>query len=257
VAACDPQRVFVEWVDDIPPAARVLVDRWRAEPVRDGYESKVDAVLDGLPTYRAAADIAGIVPDADTLAPTTVVSPSPEQMAEAHDLRERGLVAPLPTFLVNVPTVLDPRMQPRRDQHVLSLEVLFTPYDVQGGWPASPEPQRWIDVLDGFMEPGSLRIDRWRAMTPDRYESEFSMHRGYTPSYAAPPLVALLGRRRDTTRYRTPIDGLYLSGAATFPGAGVFGAPGRNAADAVEHDLRGLGRLSTVVRRRVTRGRAS
>jgi phytoene dehydrogenase-like protein len=76
-------------------------------------------------------------------------------------------------------------------------------------------------------------------MTPDRYEAEFQMHRGHTPSYSGPPLAALVGRSRETTRYRTPIDGLYLSGAGTFPGAGVFGGAGRNAADAIEHDLRG------------------
>ncbi len=252
VAACDPQRVFVEWVDDVPPSARRLVERWRAAPVHDGYESKIDAVLGRLPRYRIADDVATIAPGADILAPTTVVSPSPERIAEAHALRATGRVAAEPTFLVNVPTVLDGEMQPDPDQHVLSLEVLFTPYAHPGGWQASAEPSRWLDLLDGFMEPATLLVDRWRAMTPDRYETEFSMHRGHTPSYAAPPLVALFGRRRETTRYRTPIEGLYLSGAATFPGAGVFGAAGRNTADAVERDRRGTSRLQRSTRRRIT-----
>ena len=35
------------------------------------------------------------------------------------------------------------------------------------------------------------------------------------------------------SRYRTPVTGLYLTGAATFPGAGVWGASGRNAARTV------------------------
>jgi phytoene dehydrogenase-like protein len=178
------------------------------------------------------------VAGADLLAPTTLVNPSPEQVAEAHRLRDQGRVHSHPSMMVNVPSVLDPDMQPHAGQHVLSLEVLFTPYDLRGGWTGSREPERWLEVLDTFMEPGTLKVDRWRAMTPDRYESEFSMHRGHTPSYAAPPLVAFLGRQRETTRYRTPLDGLYLSGAGTFPGAGVFGASGRNAADAVLSDLR-------------------
>jgi len=54
-------------------------------------------------------------------------------------------------------------------------------------------------------------------------------------------LTALLGRQSELTRYRTPLGGLYLSGAGTFPGAGIIGAAGRNAADAVLHDLRGRG----------------
>lgn len=160
--------------------------------------------------------------------------------------------APQPTFLVNVPSLLDPHMQPNPDQHVLSLEVLFTPYALQGGWPESDEPARWLEVLDEMMEPSTLQLDRWRSMTPDRYEAEFSMHRGHTPSYAVPPLSAFFGLHRETTRYRTPISGLYLSGAGTFPGAGVFGAAGRNTADAVARDLRVTRRSLTAVRQTIT-----
>lgn len=238
VAACDPQRVFVDWLDPVPPMAQRLVDRWRSRPVEDGYESKVDVVLASLPAWRGQSDLAGIVGGADLLGPTTLVSPDLAQIDEAHRLRDRGRVHPHPSLMVNVPTVLDPHMQPDPSQHVLSLEVLFTPYSLDGGWASSPEPQRWLDVLASFMESGTLLIERWRAMTPDRYEAEFRMHRGHTPSYSGPPLAAFVGRSRDTTRYRTPIAGLYLSGAGTFPGAGVFGAAGRNAADAVVHDLR-------------------
>ncbi len=190
--------------------------------------------------------LSSIAGGADLLAPTTVVSPSPEQLAEAHTMRAQGKVAPQPTFLVNVPSVLDPHMQPTADQHVLSLEVLFTPYALEGGWQGSSEPARWLERArrtDGARNPADSIGGG--AMTPDRYEAEFSMHRGHTPSYAGPPLSAFFGRQRETTRYRTPITGLYLSGAGTFPGAGVFGASGRNAADAVEHDLRGRGRRFT------------
>ena len=239
VAACDPHRVYLEWLDAVPPRARRLVDTWRTAPVHDGYESKIDAVLTSLPTSSAASTLQELRPGADVLGPTTIVAPSPDDTAEAHDLRARGLVHERPGLLVNIPTAIDSDMMIAPDEHVLSLEVLFTPYDHPGGWPESPEPKRWLGLLDELYEPDTLRIDRWRAMTPDRYETEFSMHRGHTPAYAASPLVALLGSRRDTTRYRTPISGLYLSGAATFPGAGVFGAPGRNAADAVMRDLRG------------------
>ena len=77
------------------------------------------------------------------------------------------------------------------------------------------------------------------------------MRRGHTPSYAGSPLAAVLGRNRELTRYRTPIAGLYLTGAGTFPGAGVFGAAGRNTADVVRRDLAGpVGRRLASIRRR-------
>jgi len=100
-------------------------------------------------------------------------------------------------------------------------------------------------------------VAAWRSMTPDKYEAEFLMHRGHIPSYGASPLAALVGRRSELTRYRTPIAGLYLSGAGTFPGAGIFGASGRNAAGVVMRDLRGpIGRrLSSLRRQRPRVGR--
>lgn len=240
VAACDPRTVFLDWLGgDMPPAARALAERHRREPAPTGYESKLDLVVDGLPVWRDHGAVDALAPGADDLAPTSVVSPDPQRLAEAHRLRAAGEVVDLPVMLVNVPTLLDPamRLDAESGQHVMSVEVLFTPYDRPGGWAGSDEPARWLEVLDGLMEPGTLQVDRWRAMTPDRYESEFMMRRGHTPAYSGAPLKALLGRDRSLTRYRTPIGGLYLSGAGTYPGAGVFGAPGRNAARAVCDDL--------------------
>lgn len=239
VAACDPQRVFVDWLDEVPSGARKLVDGYRSRPVLDGYESKVDAVIDGLPRYRGSDRLAEVYGDLNPLSATSSVSPSPDDLAEAHRLRALGTVADNPTLMVGLPSVLDESMRAQDGKHILSLEALFTPYDLPGGWPGSGEPQRWIDVWLDLVEPGTVSIDRWRAMTPDIYERDFSMHRGHTPSYAGSPLAALLGRETELSRYRTPIDGLYLSGAATFPGAGIFGASGRNAAGAVTRDLRG------------------
>jgi phytoene dehydrogenase-like protein len=253
VAACDPHRVFVEWIDEPPPAARRLVERWRARPASDGYESKVDAVIGRLPRYRVAGKLEGLHPGVDLLEPTAVFCPSPQALAEAHDGRTRGRVAAQPTVLTNVPSVLDPTMVSAEGHHVLSIEVLFTPYALEGGWTGSGEPERWLDLWAAFTEPGAREsVMSWRAMTPDRYEAEFSMHRGHTPAYAGSPLATLIGRNRELSRYRSPIAGLYLSGAGTFPGAGVFGAAGRNTADVVRRDLEGpVGRRLGPWRQRV------
>jgi phytoene dehydrogenase-like protein len=231
VAACDPQRVFTDWLSDVPEAARTQVDEWRERPEVDGYESKLDMVVTGLPEIRWHRELVDIVGDVDLLGPTTVVSPSPDGLREAHRLRASGEVVAQPTLLFNCPTVIDQAMQLNPDEHVLSLEVLFTPYNHP--WLSSCEPSRWLEVLEGLCTPGTLKVERWRAMTPDVYEREFLMHRGHTPAFSGPPLHTLLGRPKDLTRYRTEIDGLFLSGAATFPGAGVFGGAGRNAARAV------------------------
>ena len=258
VAACDPHRVFVGWIGEAPSGARRMVDRWRSRPTEEGYESKIDAVLTGLPRLKGTDDLEARHDGLDVLSPSIIVAPSPEELMSAHRRRSVGLVADQPTMLLNLPSVLDAEMSPGPGRHVLSIEVLYTPYSLQGGWPGSSEPERWLEIWAGLMEPGALDlVAAWRSMTPDKYEAEFLMHRGHTPSYGASPLAALVGRPRELTRYRTPIAGLYLSGAGTFPGAGIFGAAGRNAADVVTRDLRGpIGRrLSSLRRQRPRVGR--
>ncbi len=239
VAACDPHRVFVDWIDEAPAWTRRYVRQWRDREVKDGYESKLDGVISELPKYRDAPLLAERFPNVEMLEPTAIVSPSPEALAAAHVDRHLGRVSAEPTLLVNVPSVLDPTMLSADGNHVLSLEVLYTPYALNGGWASSPEPDRWLGLWSQFLETElkSTLLAR-RTMTPDRYEEDFSMHRGHTPSYAGSPLAALLGNQRALTRYRSPIGGLYLSGAGTFPGAGIFGAAGRNTADVVRRDLK-------------------
>ena len=167
-----------------------------------------------------------------------VISPTLAEVAEAHRLRGLGRVAERPTMMANVPSVLDPSMRSRDGHHILSLEALFTPYDLDGGWDGSPEPARWLQVWSRLLQPGFLSsVDRYRTMTPDRYERELYLGRGYTPSYAGSPLSSLLGRRRELSRHRAPVPGLFLSGAGTYPGSGIWGAPGRNTANAVLRSL--------------------
>lgn len=237
VVACDPRRALVHWLRPPPPSAASLVDRWARRPISEGYESKVDAVVAEPPRF-AGFDGA--------LVPTVIVAPTVAGLREAHATAARGGVAARPPMFVNVPSVLDPAMRVPGPEggHVLSLEVLGTPYSLDGGWPDSAEPARWLEALGSLAEPGfGDGVRRYRAMTPPDYERDFSLERGHAPSFVGGPLSALVGRDRELTRYATPVQGLFLTGAATFPGAGIWGASGRNTAQAV---------LGTRLRRRRT-----
>ena len=237
VAACDPAVVASQWLPAPGGrAARRFASRGGSGLLGEGYESKIDAVIADAPRYAALDDsrLLDLFEGRDPNESSYIISPSLEDLAEAHRLRAQGRVAPNPTLLSNVPSVLDEAMRSEDGLHVLSLEVLLTPYSLPGGWPGSTEPRRWLELWSGLIQPGFLdSVDRWRVMTPDRYERELFLHRGHAPSYAGTPVSSMLGRRRELSRYRTPVPGLFLSGAGTYPGAGVWGAAGRNAADAV------------------------
>ena len=235
ITACDPGLVLTEWIDgDVPARVGRLRERWRQRPTRDGYESKIDAIVDEAPIPRA---LVGLLDDVDPTVPTMVIGPRVEAISAMRHEADSGRVASDPVMIVNTPSCPDPTMRTADGGHLLSLEVLWTPYAIDGGWDASPEPERWLTRFADLVQPGWLDgVRDWRVMTPVDYERQFNMRRGFTPSWAGTPLSAVLGRSRELTRYRTPVRGLYLCGAGTFPGAGIWGVSGRNVASIVIAD---------------------
>jgi beta-carotene ketolase (CrtO type) len=224
VSACNPHDTFLRWLKHPPASAGDLVRRWTTVRHDEGYESKIDAVLDSPPVLRGFDR---------PLGPTSAIAPSLSDIDRAAAMMAQGRVLDRPAMLVNVPTLLDASIAPP-GRHVLSLEVLFTPFGMQGGWVNSSEPRRWLEAFAGLCEPGFLdSIIEWRAMTPDVYERDFHLPAGHATSFAGGPLAAFRNANPELTRYQTALDGLYLTGAATFPGAGVWGASGRNCATVI------------------------
>ncbi len=233
VVASDPREAIVRYLRNPPASATEFVAKWRAIEPQEGYESKIDARLSAVPTWRYHDDRyarAGLV---DPSSPSTLVAPDLAEIHRGWERMSRGEVLERPMLFVNVPSINDPSLAPP-GEHVFSLEVLFTPYSLSGGWQNSSEPERWIEVASTLFAPGFTdSILDWRAMTPAVYERDLHLPKGHATSFAGGPLAAILGRDRELTRYVTPIAGLYLTGAATFPGAGVWGASGRNAAKVI------------------------
>lgn len=229
VSACNPHDTFLRWLQNPPAQARDLVRRWSSIRHDDGYESKIDAVTSMVP-HLTPAVAAGL--DGDQSA-SFAIAPSIAEMHRGYELMATGAVLEQPGLIANVPSVDDPTLAPA-GRHVLSLEALYTPYAHPGGWPASPEPQRWLDAFSSLAQPEFRdSILDWRAMTPDRYEQDFHLPHGHATSFAGGPLAAFRNANPELTRYHTAVEGLYITGAATFPGAGVWGASGRNAARVV------------------------
>ena len=109
-----------------------MIDRWRSTPHFEGYESKIDARITQLPTYknldaRFFADL-GV----DPLAATMIVAPTTAELHRGFELSTQGEILENPAMLVNIPSVLDPSMTNKTD-HVFSLEAIFTPFSFKGG----------------------------------------------------------------------------------------------------------------------------
>lgn len=228
VSACDPHRTFVKWLKNPPARAQSLVERWTATPSGEGYESKIDAVTTEPPSLLGRAPVAS----------TIIVSPSLAELHRGAQLMQEGRTMPRMALLANSPSVTDSTLAPS-GQHVFSLESLYTPYSFTDGWTSKDEPERWLRQFATLAQPNFMdTITEWRVMTPADYETEFHLPKGHATSFAGGPLAAFMGTNPELTRYHTPIKGLYLTGAATFPGAGVWGASGRNTALTVLKEMR-------------------
>ena len=228
VSACDPHRTFVKWLKNPPARAQSLVERWTATPSGEGYESKIDAVTTEPPSLLGRAPVAS----------TIIVSPSLAELHRGAQLMQEGRTMPRMALLANSPSVTDSTLAPS-GQHVFSLESLYTPYSFTDGWTSKDEPERWLRQFATLAQPNFMdTITDWRVMTPADYETAFHLPKGHATSFAGGPLAAFMGTNPELTRYHTPIKGLYLTGAATFPGAGVWGASGRNTALTVLKEMR-------------------
>ena len=237
ISTIDPRSILVSEYCNKWTKARRYSGSIKVEKKRFGYESKLDAVVDYLPSFcESTSDEA--TKEMLNGATTTLITPNTLGVHQAFKEASMGRVARQPILMANAPDVMDESLTPVDGGHIFSLEVLFTPYDLVGGWPNSKEPLRWLEVFSGETSNDFISgVKRWRCVLPLDYEADFGLELGYAPSFAGSPLSVLFGRSRDISRYETPIPGLFTSGARTFPGAGIWGASGRNVAHKVIRTL--------------------
>jgi phytoene dehydrogenase-like protein len=131
-----------------------------------------------------------------------------------------------------IPTAMDPSQAPD-GQDTLYLYVAVAPHQPQGGWESVKEDfgrsvaAQAAQYYDGIEE---LEIGR-QVLTNDDFGDRVHAtggnitHVDMTLGRAGP-----LRPARGFGGYRTPVDGLFLTGAGTHPGGGITGGPGYAAA---------------------------
>nr|WP_243663833.1 hypothetical protein [Rhodothermus marinus] len=124
---------------------------------------------------------------------------------------------------------------------VLWLWGQYFPYELHGSsW--DTEAPRVREILLRQFEryaPGTREhIVGELLQTPVWLERELGLRRGNVMHLEmSPDQMFALRPALGWSGYRTPIRGLYLTGASTHPGGGIMGASGRNAAHVLLHDL--------------------
>jgi phytoene dehydrogenase-like protein len=124
----------------------------------------------------------------------------------------------------------------------VSFFQMHAPYEIPGGWEKrSPELQE--EVLDKWQKaaPNFTRdkIIDTNAETPEDIEIRLpNMRRGSIKhGDYKPTQLGYFRPNTDCSSTKTPIEGLYVCGASTYPGGLVLGGPGYLAANKVAEDL--------------------
>jgi phytoene dehydrogenase-like protein len=209
-----------------------LPEAFVADVERISYASaslKINVALAELPSFRA---LPGTAPGPQHRG-TIHICPDQDYIERAFDDAKYGRPSAEPVLECTIPSAVDPTVAPP-GCHLMSMFVQYAPYELRdGSWDDRREAfaDRCIDLLNEYAPNfKSAVIDR-QVLTPLDLERVFNLTGGNIFQGAMTPGQLFAFRPvPGYARYRTPIRGLYLCGAAAHPGGGVMGTPGLNAA---------------------------
>ncbi|MDP9441130.1 MAG: NAD(P)/FAD-dependent oxidoreductase [Actinomycetota bacterium] len=225
ITAIDPQTALLRLLDP-PLQGKVATD---LAAVRRGnvVQALVHVATDRLPAYVEAqsGDWNGLQSFVDRLDTLSTAWAQSEARRLPDDL-------PLYAFTTSA---MDDTLAPA-DHHTVYLACPAAPANVEGGWPARTEEfvERAMGILESRAPGFHASVRGVAAFTPDIMAATERWPGGH-PMYIDLALDQL-GPFRPTRAlgdHRTPVTGLYISGAGTSPTGGIAGTPGRSAAKKV------------------------
>ncbi|MEO5814867.1 MAG: NAD(P)/FAD-dependent oxidoreductase [Gemmatimonadaceae bacterium] len=216
VSSADPRRTFTSLLDagDLDPEFLHAIDCVRMR----GPQVRVHLALSALPMGAVAS---------------MVVAPTMSYVEQAYDAAKHGRIAERPWLRMSVPTMDDASFG-SDGKHVMTIHAQYAPYRLREGWTVERRValgesivRLASDVVPGL---GGLVLHSDVLTSPcveERYgATEGSLLHGeltLDQFLFARPVASM-------SRYASPVEGLWLCGSGTHPGAGTAGASGRLAA---------------------------
>ena len=228
IANLNPQLVFGRLVEPhaVPAKYQKKVDEFRP-----GLGTMmIHLALDSLPDWTAGAPLQGFS--------YVHLAPDLTMMSRVYAEAASGLLPAEPVLVVGQPSALDPERAPD-GKHVLWVQVRVLPAQVRGDalgriraadWSQIKQAyaERVLDALEGYAPGLRGKILASHVMSPQDLEQfnpsliggdNLSGSHHLDQNFFFRPVAGY-------SRYSTPIKGLYLCGAATWPGAGTGAGSG-------------------------------
>jgi phytoene dehydrogenase-like protein len=222
VSNADPKRTMALCPDDVPGHYRRRVEEWRT----DSPVMKVNCGLSRLPRFAAAND-------ATPFRAMVTISTGVDDTQAACAASRRGVPSPAWCELY-FQTAYDPTIAPR-GKHTMSVFAQYAPYRLDAGdWTTRREEigDLVLAAVARFAPDVVDLVEHRQVLGPPDIEGRTGLTGGHI--FQGECLPDQMWERRFSPR--TPVEGLYLCGAATHPGGSVIGVNGRNAAMALLAD---------------------
>jgi len=217
--------------DDLPTALRRRVQTLR---IANGMGMTIRCATDFLPPYTGAPD--------DVHAGMQLICPSVEYLRRAFNESASGLPPTNPSLVVMTPTANDPSLAPP-GKHITVIWAQYHPFALapgQGMWPdiREREARKLLATLEPYAPGISDAVTETYVKSPLDLQEENGLIRGHLMHLdMSLDQMFMFRPLPELANYRTPIHGLYLTGASMHPGGGVSGAPGKNTATVMLQDL--------------------
>ena len=225
IANIHPRVLFGNLVSAASAAAQRLA-RLRPGPAT----MMIHLALNDLPGWTAGAELRKFA--------YVHLAPSFAAMAKTYTEALDGLLPDEPVLVVGQPTAIDPSRAPA-GQHVLWVQVRVLPARIRGDAARSIAGTQWDDVKEAYadrvigiieryapglsanilartvLSPADLERDNPNLVDGDSLGGSHHLDQNFLfrPAFG-------------WSRYRTPIDRLYMVGASTWPGAGTGAGSG-------------------------------
>lgn len=228
IANAHPKLVFGKLLakDSARAAFDARIEAFRAGP----GTMMIHLALSGLPDWKAGEDLKRFA--------YVHLAPSFGTMVAAYAQASSGILPREPVLVVGQPTAIDPSRAPD-GQHVLWVQVRVLPATIRGDaageitathWDEAKEPYaaRVLELIEHYAPGLSGKMLGKAVFSPLDLEREnpnliggdsLSGSHHLDQNFIFRPVFGW-------SRYKTPVKGLYICGAATWPGAGLGAGSG-------------------------------
>ena len=151
---------------------------------------------------------------------------------------QQGKFPRIPIMDICIPSIYDTSLT-HKGKHTISIWISFFP---AGGQLSNSERNSYVHFsiifqLEKYFPGFSALVESWTLITPKDLEDTLGLTDGNIRHLNMQPSQMFnLRPCQELTDYSTPIHGLYLCGAGTYPGGEITGIPGYNCAKKVIND---------------------